>query len=34
MNPVRDDHATIACALCRRSFVPQGRQRYCDTTCR
>jgi hypothetical protein len=34
MNPVRDDHATIACALCRRSFVPQGRQRYCSTTCR
>lgn len=34
MNPVRDDPATIACALCRRSFVPQGRQRYCSTTCR
>ncbi|HEX9315932.1 MAG TPA: hypothetical protein VGA71_11070 [Actinomycetota bacterium] len=34
MNPVRDDRATIACAYCRRSFVPQGRQRYCDTTCR
>ena len=34
MNPVRDDRATITCALCRRSFVPKGRQRYCDTTCR
>jgi hypothetical protein len=36
MNPVRDDQATIACALCRRSFFPQGRQRqrYCSTTCR
>src|SRR5205809_4648822 len=34
MNPVRDDHATIACAVCRRSFVPEGRQRFCSTTCR
>ena len=34
MNPVRDEDATIACALCGRSFVPEGRQRYCGTTCR
>jgi hypothetical protein len=34
MNPVRDDHATIACAYCRSSFVSQGRQRYCSTLCR
>ena len=34
MNPVRDDHATIACAVCRRSFVPECRQRFCSTTCR
>ena len=34
MNPVRDDHATVACTVCRRSFVPEGRQRFCSTTCR
>ncbi len=34
MNPVREDHATIACAVCSRSFVPEARQRFCSTTCR
>jgi hypothetical protein len=34
VNPVRDDHATITCALCGRSFVPKGRQRHCTTLCR
>jgi hypothetical protein len=34
MNPVRDDTATIACEICGVRFIPQGRQRYCDTPCR
>jgi hypothetical protein len=33
VTPVRDDHATIACPQCGRSFIPKGRQRYCDTPC-
>jgi hypothetical protein len=32
--PVRDETATMACALCGRMFVPKGRQRHCDTLCR
>ena len=34
MSAVRDDGATIACAICGTKFLPQGRQRYCDTPCR
>lgn len=34
MNPVRDDPATMVCGLCRRRFVPRGRQRFCSTICR
>jgi hypothetical protein len=34
MNPVRDDAATITCAICGTVFVPQGRQRFCTTLCR
>jgi len=34
MNPVREDAATITCAICGTVFVPQGRQRFCTTLCR
>jgi hypothetical protein len=34
MNPVRDDTATTLCGMCGGVFTPQGRQRYCSTTCR
>ena len=34
MNPVRDDTATTACPVCGDTFVPEGRQRHCSTTCR
>ena len=34
MNPVRDDTATTPCPACGRTFAPEGRQRYCSTTCR
>jgi hypothetical protein len=34
MNPVRDDTATTTCPVCDATFTPQGRQRYCSTTCR
>ena len=33
MNPVRDDTAT-ACPICGARYAPQGRQRFCSTTCR
>jgi hypothetical protein len=31
---VRDDDATMTCAVCGSSFKPLGRQRFCSTTCR
>lgn len=34
MTPGRDGAATISCPVCGVSFVPQGRQRCCTTSCR
>jgi hypothetical protein len=32
--PVRDDGATIACPVCGGQFEPEGKKRFCGTTCR
>jgi predicted RNA-binding Zn-ribbon protein involved in translation (DUF1610 family) len=32
--PSRDDPATMTCPVCRTSFAPTGRQRYCGLPCR
>jgi predicted RNA-binding Zn-ribbon protein involved in translation (DUF1610 family) len=32
--PSRDDPATMTCPVCRASFAPTGRQRYCGPACR
>ena len=34
MSCVRDDTATIACPVCGAGFEPEGRQRFCSTSCR
>lgn len=32
--PVRNNGATMACALCGRGFMPSGRRRFCSDACR
>ncbi len=34
MNAVRDDTATITCAVCGSAFARSGRRRHCSTACR